>query len=997
MVGAIFLSFFHPAYSQNLPFEYYSTTDGLPSSRITALYQDFQGYLWIGTDNGLAVYDGIRFKTYGIKDGLPLRYVMCVLESRKTPGRYFIGTHGGGLAVFENGQFQKTIRLDKGFAPNIVQRVLEDHEGALWCQTAVGAFRVRKDSVEAIFMGSDSEGGPFIFQTGDSLIWMSLKTELHHYNLRTDKLEPFELGVEHAKFTCSVEENNGTLWLGSSNGMVYQLRLDSVIAVHKSSEHYIRDMLDDGEGFLWLTTWKGIIKIQKKNFPNGEIVQYGAENGLSDADLFDCLIDREGNLWYGHVRDGLIKLSKRHIYTFDRRPTLGEGKTQPAIVETTKHLFVNADDGLWEFWKPRKGGWQRFLHPLSEIRKNGDWFSVCADNKGRVWLAVQGHGLYGYEVIPREDRPSALRLQHIIKKPADLLESEIHTMMIDQENQLWLAFSKYGRDAHNRRGGVIQIDLNTVKLCEYYTAEHGLPSGNIIAMSRDQQGNIWFGGFSGGIFIFKPDYEKFVFSHKLTKADGLIGDDISTILARRNGEMWIGTRFNGISIYQNGQFQSLTSDDGLLNDVVRALAEDDSGRVWIGTSAGVQYTAPDHPRRILSHKKLAGQEFGAIVILPETETFFGLGWKELMIYEFGKKNTTPVSIPVSIAHIRINGKDVFNKNGNKEFTFGENLYEIDFVGVSLRDEDALRYDYKLVSNKGVEWSGTTHQRTVQYTSLQPGQYTFDVWAVNSEGVKSTQPASLSFAILPPFWQRWWFFALAIFCFGALFYAIHRFRLQRALAIEKIRSRIATDLHDDIGAGLTHIGLLSEVTLRQAGVFPGNNGEIEESNRAMEEMRQAVARMGDVARELSGAMSDVVWSINPKHDSVAALFRRLKAFANTICQAKNIKLKMEVSERISNLKLHPEVRRNLLLIAKEALHNMVKYSGSQTVEVCIEMKGTHLTVAVEDQGKGFDLNGKTEGNGLQNMRGRAEKLGGQCEIFSATGQGTRVLATVPHRM
>jgi signal transduction histidine kinase len=173
-------------------------------------------------------------------------------------------------------------------------------------------------------------------------------------------------------------------------------------------------------------------------------------------------------------------------------------------------------------------------------------------------------------------------------------------------------------------------------------------------------------------------------------------------------------------------------------------------------------------------------------------------------------------------------------------------------------------------------------------------------------------------------------------------------------------------------------------------------DLQTAAAAIHELGGSVERMGGVARELSAAMSDVVWSINPQHDSGEALQRRLSVFAHEICRAKNITLNFEVSEQMAGIKLHPELRRNLLLIVKEALHNAVKYSGSPSVSVNIDLKGRNIVAAITDCGKGFEANSSSHGNGLNNMRSRAEKLGGACEIVSTPGQGTRVTARVPYK-
>jgi signal transduction histidine kinase len=362
--------------------------------------------------------------------------------------------------------------------------------------------------------------------------------------------------------------------------------------------------------------------------------------------------------------------------------------------------------------------------------------------------------------------------------------------------------------------------------------------------------------------------------------------------------------------------------------------------MWIGTSVGMQHTAPENSRRFLAQQKLFGKLFGAVGTIPPAEAIWGVSKEELTIYEYGRESAVSPPPFIYITGLRVNGKE----------------------------------------------------RAVTFALLQSGAYTFEVSAITADGVESARPASLRFEILPPFWQRWWFIALCAVSIGSVLYAIHAVRLDRLLEIEKIRSRIATDLHDDIGAGLTHIGLLSQVALQKKNAPPRE----ENAGVAARDLGNSMERVGNIARELSAAMSDVVWSVNPQHDSMAALQRRLRTFAGEICEAKGIAPNFEVAESIAAVKLHPEIRRNLLLIAKEALHNAVKYSGSASIFVKLALTHKNILLDISDAGNGFELAQAKSGNGLANMRFRAEKLGGKFEIVSECGKGTHIKAVVPLR-
>ncbi len=977
----------HPGHAQVLPFDYYTVKDGLPSNWITAVYQDSQGYLWIGGDGGLAVYDGISFKNYTVTDGLPAGHVWYIAESSKSPGTMYIGAHGGGLVKFKNGSFT-SLPLSEKFHQNVVNCIIEDYDGVIWCATDGGVFRVEDDSVVYIPSGSALKHAPFVYQTSDSLVWFFHDGNVNRVSPRTLQLERFDLEKKQARYGCILEDDDGKIWLGT-DGILHLIVNDRVVASRTISPSPLRKVVDDRSGNLWFATTGGILKLPKHDFPNAEPTHYTSHNGLSSDDVWACSFDRESNLWFGTRGGGLMKLTDRNVYSFPIAQLDGVRTNNGVVVDERNHPFVASGNGVWELWKSRDGLWRSFLHDLKSLQAPAQPAAVNVSPDGALWVGFEGGVLHGYRCNVQPQKPSRLHLFKTLKPEIDLHTGDrFGRFMIDRNNQLW-----YGRTALN---GVTQFDLNTMQRKHTYTRDDGLLAGLISAMLLDRDGHLWLGEFRGGIAVLRPEGDRYVLHRTFTKADGLAGDQIRAIIQRRNGEIWIGHRFDGISIFKDNKFETVSTKDGLLNNAVWTLAEDDSGRVWIGTSVGVQYTATESDHKFISPKKLLGKAIQTIGHIRKENAAFVLSESELAIYDMSEAKASPEAIPISIKGLRINGSEADWENSLK-FSYGENLYEIDFIGISLRDERALRYEYRLVNDKGIEWKGSTQQRTVQYTSLQPGRYKFEAIAVTSDGVRSPQPARLGFTILPPVWQRWWFIALSSFVVGAFLYGLHRIRLQRALAVEKIRARIASDLHDDIGAGLTHIGLLSEMALRHADSVDAEQMKAKDKTALLREMSQSMARAGEVARELSAAMSDVVWSINPKHDSVAALHRRLKAFANTICQAKGIKLNMEVSDRIFNRKLHPEVRRNLLLIAKEALHNTAKYSASPSVDVRIEMDGNDLTVIVEDHGSGFEMNGVGEGNGLLNMRNRAEKLGGKCEIVSEIGKGTQVKVVVLYKI
>ncbi|MCG3155265.1 MAG: hypothetical protein DKINENOH_01867 [bacterium] len=981
----------HP---QILPFQLYSLKNGLSSVWITSILQDSRGYLWVTSDEGVSVYDGVRFRNYTVGDGLPVSHVWSIHESRRAPGTMWIGTHGAGVVKMQNGKFTSR-RLGARPGANTVSTMYEDERGILWCGTNNGVYQVLADSVRPFLADSSQGWVPFIAPTRDGLIWISTMRGLFRYQPQTGATQPLDLHLGAEIPVCLVEEEAGDLWLATHRGLVCRVRGDRVIAKRQLPVAEVNGMLADGEGGLWITSSSGIVRLAREDFATGALTHYSVANGLPEITVIACLRDRENNLWFGGRTRGLFKLAERHYFTFPFENLRADVMNRAAVVDRRGRLFLLTPEGVWEIWQPHLGNWQTVLHRVDRAHLTGRLWQADFGADSTLWIGYNDGGLCGYAIHANGNQPSRLQRTQVLRPGRELPAGFPIAFHIDHENQLWCSL---------RGTGLAHVDLRGPVRRGFYSIEKGLPEGTIRAIWRDRHDRLWLGGFGNGITIYRVEQDTLRFERKLTKTEGLPDDGIRMIAEHSNGEIWIATRMGGAGVYRDGQIQILSTREGLLSNAVWGFAEDEEGRMWLATSLGMQYYTPAPQRTLHTPQPLSGQYFGSIGVAPGG-MIWGVSYNELVVYQNRDRHATSAPPLIYLTNLRVNGKNQ-TPAPELEFSHDQNLCTIEFNGISFKDEAAVRYRYRL---RGLHenWQDPTDQRVVTFASLRPGTYTFEVMALNAEGVASVQPASLTFTIQPPFWQRWWFLTFCAVLLASILYAVHVVRLDRLLAIEKIRSRIALDLHDDIGAGLTHIGLLSQVALHKKSVQRFLAQEAREGNAAaapeaelqaaaLQELAGSLTRVGEVARELSAAMSDVVWSINPKHDSVEALQRRLKAFAGEVCSARNIALQFEVTRQLAGSKLHAEVRRNLLLIAKEALHNTTKYSGSPSVSVKIGANGNQLVVEIADQGRGFDPALAREGNGLHSMRSRAEKLGGTCEILTAPGQGTRIVAQVPYR-
>jgi glucose-6-phosphate-specific signal transduction histidine kinase len=279
-----------------------------------------------------------------------------------------------------------------------------------------------------------------------------------------------------------------------------------------------------------------------------------------------------------------------------------------------------------------------------------------------------------------------------------------------------------------------------------------------------------------------------------------------------------------------------------------------------------------------------------------------------------------------------------------------------------------------------QWGPPSPQRTVNYANLPPGSYRFLVRAVNSEGVMSQRPASIAFLILPPVWMRWWFQLLAAAVAAAAIYWLHHYRVTRLLELERIRTRIATDLHDDIGSSLSQIAILSEVANRQVdGTQP--------------QLAEPLTDIAGISRELVDSMSDIVWAIDPERDHMGDLVHRMRRFASDVFSPREIRLMFQSPAEEQSLQMGADLRRQMFLIFKEAVHNVVRHSGATEVSIDFQVEHGWVNLKVADNGRGFDFGRDQNGHGLRSMRERARNIGGEIEITSSP-RGTAVALRVP---
>jgi signal transduction histidine kinase len=443
----------------------------------------------------------------------------------------------------------------------------------------------------------------------------------------------------------------------------------------------------------------------------------------------------------------------------------------------------------------------------------------------------------------------------------------------------------------------------------------------------DDKNRLWLANSTTGVLrLDNVDAEKLEFIN-YTTAEGLSSIGVSCIAEDQFGRIYVGTgrgldRLNP----ETGQVENFTTADGLPKSNVETAYRDQHNNLWFGSSDGLARYKPEpqrnrQPPNILLTSFRVNGESKSVSVLGESE------------------------IPML------------------ELNSDQKQISIDFLGLGASLGEKLNYEYRL--NNAVEWV-STKDKTVNFANLNSGKYNFEVRAITADRLYS-EIAAASFQIAVPFYRRWWFIVAIALLTASAIYLFYKNRLAYLLEIERMRTRIATDLHDDIGANLTRISLLSEVAKQNA------------------ENKNLLTSIADIARESVGSMNDIVWAIAPEHDGLIDLTRRMRQHAEEIFALRDIDLKFSAPNSDAHLKLSVGIRRDVLLIFKEAVNNAARHSDCSKVEIEFKCEDSILYLQIKDNGKGFDAeNIESDGQGLRSMKRRAENLKGILQIDSQNG-------------
>jgi signal transduction histidine kinase/ligand-binding sensor domain-containing protein len=994
-----------------LPFKSYSTSDGLAHDRVSRIVRDSRGFLWFCTGEGLSRFDGYEFRNYTKDDGLPHRAILDLLETRA--GEFWIATNDG-IALFNPGGISKREQKDGQMSDNPMFRVLkpenldvgagtwsiqdlmEDHDGTVWIGSSHGLYRLVKGqdwSIERFEVRDAAENKSREFtrllEDRTGAIWAGTQSGLYRVLPDRSRAETVDKSLSVQSF---YEAPGGDIWVGSgdrSKGLhifAYQGEFVRETGVFGKTDglgddFWMNAMLETSDGRLFVGTGNYLSEYTPGDRKGGAQFRTLANEGVVALGE-----DQSGNVWYSTNSSGVKRLAGRGFINYGKADGLSDDVITSIIDGGDGETYVLSSGSKIDRFNGK--GFDAIAPREMLSASWGKGQITFRDHTGAWWVAGE-MGLQRYPAVSKIDDLKSVRALKTYTVRDGLYSNEVFRLFEDSRGDIWITLV----------GDVVDTLMRWDRATDTfqgYTAGDGVPERNgPTAFGEDLGGNIWIGFYDGGLLRFRAGkFEAF------TAVDNLPAGYIHNIFRDSRGRMWIATSAGGVvriddpTTEAKPRLINITTLEGLSSNQATCTTEDNYGRIYISTGRGINRIDPQNGRIKIFTMADGLPENIISQCLRDAEGALWFGTiKGLARYvpATGEKSEPP---PVFLANVKVNGETVkkLSELGETEVSgidlaSDQRQLQVDFFSLGFGIGEAIRYQYKL-DGIDQDWSPPLAQRTVNL-NLSPGRYRFLVRAVNADGLTSESPASISFAIARPVWQRWWFLLLLALSLAGLVYMLYSYRLQRLLELEKVRTRIATDLHDDIGASLSKIAILSEVAHQH--VPPESIG-----------IQQPLQEIAGTSRDLVDSMSDIVWAINPERDQLSDLLQRMRNLAGEMTELADIGLRVDLHgmEGIGDIPLGADMRREIFLIFKETINNMVKHSACDRAVVEFGRENDTLVISVRDDGKGFEPaaagngNGTRGGNGLPNMRRRASGLGGTYEIESGPGKGTRVVLSVP---
>jgi ligand-binding sensor domain-containing protein/signal transduction histidine kinase len=991
-------------HAERLPEHRYTTIDGLPNDAVTRILSDSHGFLWMCTSFGLSRFDGREFVNYTTENGLPSRMVRDIVEN--PDGSYYVAVWINRIARFDPSTSDRSQLFEPipvGPQGTRVVRLLRGREGRLWAGTTAGLYVMADDpekrTFELVPLGVGQHVRPRIWDLAedrDGTLWIATSTGLIRRTADGSvSVRSIVPGVDEVETYTVMADSEGRIWIGHNGGVTVFKPGDIrfVTGLEGASSQgvvplvspgdtawygepdigngLVSALLQTGDGMIWLAMVKGGLT----TFDGTRSLHYKPGVALSAFQSRALAEDQEGNVWIGSLDRGVTRLARTGIISFDETDGLKFSSNATIEEDSRGRIAVIAGTAVYRFDDERF----QAIHPpfLTDHTsgRTGANASALLDRAGRWWFGTT-HGLYRFPAGSRLEQLETVPPEVVYTSRNGLPSSAVTAIYEDSIGDIWIGTGE---------PGVLVRWSSADNTLRTYTVTDGVITSLATSFVQDYDGNLWV-GFGSGLTRYRAGR----FSPFLMEDGANFDLRVRQILLDRKGRLWVATVKYGVYRIDDPTADvphaiRFTSREGLASDDVNCIVEDRWGRLWFGTTAGLSRFDPETEKvNTLTTRHGLSNNYAWKALSDSSDTLWFSSRRGLSHIIPQVETPDPEPPNVRITTLRIAGtRHPVSELGEREILGlriapNRNRVEIDFGSIAFDLDADHHYQYRL-EGTDEPWSRATTHRRVNYSSLAPGDYRFVVRATNAWG-KFGPEASVAFEVLRPFWQQWWFLLSGFVLATSVVYAAHRYKLSRVIELERVRTRIATDLHDDVGSSLSQISILSEVVHRRLkGDEPGLTGPL--------------ARIAQVSRQLVDSMSDIVWATNPKFDRLSDLVHRMRRFGSDTLEASDIEFSFHAPPERKRSRLGVDTRRQVYLVFKEAIHNAVRHSGCTQMKIDFQVEHERLLLRLEDNGSGISSDGQT-GQGLASMQRRAQSLGGVLRIDSVPGEGTTIMLEAP---
>ena len=987
---------------------HYGTSSGLASNEVVSVGQDEKGYIWIGTNNGLQRFDGVRYETFRSRrddpETIPNNAVIQILFDKQY--RLWVVTADQKVGTFDTRNFtyhEARVVITDPSTLSLEKKLICDEQGNILLFFLNAGLLTWNEHTQEFSADNNFIPVPkkwmildILQQPGTKRYWIGTQTGSAVYDRSTNQLSYSEHNLENIEFIERLGslpmprnflfDKKHRLWFFSWYGgmpkvYVYDLKNDQIVvngydflpAIKNYFE--IGGFLEQKNGTIWVRGLGvfGRFLEKEKQF---QLVYNGYENeqSISYSRVDNFFEDREENIWVATNTNGLYEFNPssqfftnvRQVNRLTKMP--GDGSPMSFIETKQKTLLAGTwGDGLYQYDSNYNS------IPITYHGLGQGLFAWCfslSPDSNTIWVAAQP-GFYDF------DQKKGAAVFH---NPAILQNITVRQIAEDKYGNLWIGTQKLGLFKWSAKKGRRNFDEGIEKF-------ESVPTVLIQKITVAKDGYVWIATSNEGAYVIDPIMDTIVwhFGTNEPVERRMRWNNVASVLQYDDSTMIIAA--NAIYIFNTKQQRIEKTIDFPENipGINAAMERDRNGYLWISTTNGIFRL--NLKNGIFIHFDRSGGIGNDYFVLaasyttPDGRMLFGAD-NQFVIFDPQQVHINDPAPDITITGFRLRNEsllmDSLIKNDRVDLAPEDNSITIEFSGLNYNGTYTI--DYKL-DGLDKDWKKSDRFNQAVYSYLPPGTYTFMAKTENAEGYPSKNITKLVITVRPPFWKTWWFLGLIVFGVVALLFWLDKLRMQKLRATESIRRRIATSLTEDMSNSLSSINLSSELAKTKVDVDK-------------ERTKEYIAQISETSNRMVQAMNDMVWSIDPKNDTMGDTIERMKSFAAETEGLTGINIMFDIDEAAANLDLDMAHRYELLSIFKEAISNVSRHSSARHVQVNLRLRNSRFFMMIEDDGKGFDLSEATLGRGMNDMQRRAGDIKASFYIESEKNTGTIIKLEMP---